>query len=105
MHAIILGLAMALVAGTAAQARDCSGQGSQTVLSFEDWTVSRPDRSVALIYSLGEDKAVTLLRAHLYFQDAAGAVLADAALTLGGTDVVARRGVERWHCPRQRSSG
>ena len=67
----------------AAQARDCSGQGSPQVLTFEDWRLL-PDAggAVELTYRLNEDKPVTLLAAHVYFEIGPDQVPADAALEL-----------------------
>jgi hypothetical protein len=95
MRAMILGVVAILAVTGGAAARDCSGQGSEQVLSLDGWTFSSSGKSqVELSYRLDVEKAATLLRAHVYFLIAPDAVLADAAIELANVAGVPESGVE-----------
>jgi hypothetical protein len=97
MRGLFWGAAVLLALTGAAEARDCSGQGSARVLTLEHWLLV-PDGSgaVELTYRLNEDKLATLVAAHVYFEVDSDSVPADAALELvdaaglapGGTAVL-----------------
>src|SRR5690349_3622026 len=93
MRAVILALVAVLAVTGMAAARDCAGQGSEGVLSFESWTLSANGKAqVELAYRLDDDKVRTLLQGHLYFQIGSDDVLADAAIAIEDAGGVAERG-------------
>ena len=95
MRAMILGLVAILAVTGGAAARGCDGQGSEQVLSLDAWAFSSSGKSqVELSYRLDDEKAVTLLQAHVYFQIAPDDVLADAAIDLANAAGVPESGVE-----------
>ena len=89
-----------------AAAAECSGQGSVKLLTFDSWSlVAGGNGGVELAYHLDEDKAVTRLSAHVYFEDTAGDRQADAALDLvdaGGLPLVGTATVSLSKPMRQR---
>ena len=83
MRGLIWGMVAVLALAGAVQAKDCSGQGSAQVLTFEDWVlVPHGNGAVELTYRLHEDKPVTRMQAHVYLEIGPDDVAADAGLEL-----------------------
>jgi hypothetical protein len=90
MRTVILSVIAVLAMTGAATARGCNGQGTS-----DDWTISSQAKSqVELSYVLVEAKAVTLLRAHVYFQIALDEVLADVVVELTDPAAVSASGIK-----------
>jgi len=95
MRTMILSLMAVMAVVDTAQARDCSGQGSDSVLTFDQWSISTTGKSqVELSYRLDSDKPTTLVQGHVYFQ-VGNDVLADTAIDVADADRVAKIGVAR----------
>ncbi|MET3901034.1 hypothetical protein ABIB57_005002 [Devosia sp. UYZn731] len=106
MRVVILGLVAMLASMGVAEARDCSGQGSEHVLKFDTWAISNSGKvQVDLNYRLDAEKPVTLLQGHVYFQIAPDDVLADAAIDLTNSAGVPVAGPRPSRCPRTRRAG
>ena len=83
MRGLFFGVVVALSLTAGVAAAECSGQGSVKLLTFDSWSlVVGGNGVVELAYRLDEDKPVTRLSAHVYFEDTAGDRQADAALDL-----------------------
>lgn len=83
MRGLIWGLLAILLSCAAAEGRDCSGQGYAGTLVIDDWAVvPKGAGAIELHYTLHEQKPVTLLSAHLYFEMGADTVIADVSLQL-----------------------